>query len=87
MRAVAEVGLSNNKRGVEFDDPYFRGTSIFYKYIGMNLMRGGPRHHYGCAQLKLINDDGSHVTSHQLLPKSSEYPLEFKKIKAPEFVL
>ena len=50
-------------------------------------MRRGPRHCDGCAQLKLINDDGSHVTSHQLLPKSSEYPLEFKKMKAPEFVL
>ena len=87
VRAVVGVGLSNNKQGVEFDDPFFWGTSGFYEHKGMNLMRRGPRHSDGCAQLKLINDDGSHVTSHQLLPKSSEYPLEFKKMKAPEFVL
>ncbi len=82
VRAVAGVGLSNNKRGVEFNDPFFWGNSGFYKHIGMDLIRGRTsRHDYGCAQLKLINDDGSLATLHQLLPKSSKYPLEFKKLK------
>lgn len=85
VRAVAGVGLSNNKRGVEFNDPFVWGNSDFYKLKGMDLLRDRtPRHRYGCAQLKLINDDGSLATLHQLLPKSSKYPLEFKKMKGSD---
>lgn len=85
VRAVAGVGLLNNKRGVEFNDPFFWGNSGFYKHRGMDLIRGRTsRHRFGCAQLKLLNDDGSLATLHQLLPESSKYPLEFKKLKGPD---
>lgn len=83
--AVAGVGLLNNKRGVEFNDPFFWVNSGFYKHIGMDLIRHRTsRHDYGCARLKLLNDDGSLATLHQLLPKSSKYPLEFKKLKGSD---
>ncbi|MFK0573748.1 GNAT family N-acetyltransferase [Endozoicomonas sp.] len=84
VRAVTGVGLSNNKKGVEFSDPYFYGNSIFYKRNGMNMLGRCPRHRYGCAQLKLTNDDGSRNKFHPLLPKTKEYPLEFKKLKGPD---
>ncbi len=84
VKAVAGLGLSNNKKGVEFNDPFFYGNSSFYRHKGMELIEDSPRHRYGCAQLRFIKYDGSKNTLHQLLPVPLEYPLEFKKIEGAD---
>ncbi len=85
LKAVAGLGLSNNKKGIEVDDPFFYWSSDFFSHRGMDLLYRTSRHRYGCAQLKLINDnDGSKNTFHQLLPAPWEYPLEFKQLKGPD---
>ena len=84
VRALAGVGLSNAKKGVEFDRPSFYGNSSFYEHNGMEIISRSLRHSSNCAQLKPLNDDGSWNTLHPLLPKPAEYPLEFKKMKAAD---
>lgn len=84
VRALAGVGLSNAKKGVEFDRPTYYRNSSFYTHKGMEIIPRSLGHSSNCAQLKLLNDDGSWNTLHPLLPKPAEYPLEFKKMKAAD---
>ena len=44
VRALAGVGLSNAKKGVEFDRPSFYGNSSFYEHKGMEIISRSLRH-------------------------------------------